>query len=94
MSNVDLTSKIAAAKLALNTVLLEGGDTSKHRASLRALEGEQQKLDAAVVAQEAAQRVAKEAAARLINEDAARLLEARNNRIAAIATRFAIPSNA
>jgi hypothetical protein len=94
MNSLDLQKKIDDARFALSTILMEGGDTSKHRAFLNELLAEQQKLNDALVAQETAQAALKEVERQRVNDDAARLLEARNNRIAAIAKHFAIPSNA
>ncbi len=96
MSKEDLSKRIAAAKLDLNTALLTGEPTTAARAALRALEDEQRRIDAAAADQQAAQQAALQALAQIeadrVAEAAATIKEARNNRIAAIATRFAIPA--
>jgi len=90
MSNVDLKSKIAAAKLALNTTLLEGGDTSKHRARLRELEAEQAAIDQQQTSKQVAREALKQIVADRIADSAAALAEARANRLAVLASQFAI----
>ncbi|MFM0088924.1 hypothetical protein PQR46_18615 [Paraburkholderia sediminicola] len=91
MSKETLGHRIAQAKLHLNTVLLEGGDTMQARAALKKLMDEQAEADAAVAAQQAAQQSLKQIEADGINRAAQELLAARNVRIAAITTRYPIP---
>lgn len=96
MTKEDLSKRIAAAKLELNKALVAGDPTAKLREYLRELEAEQKKLadseDAQIAAKEAAQRDAQAAEAQRINEAAETLQEARDNRLAALSTRFAIPA--
>lgn len=91
--SADLKSQIAAAKLVLNTALLTGGETSKPRAALRALEAEQHKVDAAAAAQNDAQQALKQIEADHIAEAVQEMLAARSNRIAVLVGSFAVPAH-
>lgn len=90
----DFAKRIAAAKLDLNTALLTGSPTAALRGALRALESEKAAIDAAAAERQANQDAAQQALATIerqrINDAAKTLLEARNGRIAAIATRFPV----
>ncbi|WP_168794443.1 hypothetical protein [Paraburkholderia aromaticivorans] len=92
VSKEELSKKIAAARLDLNTLLLTGESTTTARAALRALEDEQCRFDAAAADQHAAQQALAQIESDRIAEAAATIKEARDSRIAAIATRFAIPA--
>jgi len=96
MSKEVLGKRIAAAKLELNKALVAGDPTAKLREYLHELEAEQKKLadseDAQIAAKEAAQRDAQAAEAQRINEAAETLQEARDNRLAALLVRLAIPA--
>jgi hypothetical protein len=92
VSNVDLASRIASAKLALNTALLTGEPTNDLRAFLNELLAEQARVDAAVADQEHAQAALKQIQANRIADDAEALAEARANRLDALLGRFAIKS--
>ncbi|MFM0451683.1 hypothetical protein PQR21_14950 [Paraburkholderia nemoris] len=96
MTKDELSKKIAAARGALTTALLTGDPTAKLREYIRELEVDMKKLNEAAADQQAAQQAALQALAQIeadrIAEAAATIKEARNNRIAAIATRFAIPA--
>lgn len=91
----NLKTKVEAARKALSKALVAGDRTDQLRTYLRELEAEQKNLDDAAAAQESAQRAAQQALAQIeadrVAESAATIKEARDNRIAAIATRFAIP---
>ncbi|MFX1716752.1 hypothetical protein [Paraburkholderia sp. A1RO-5L] len=86
----DLAQRIAAARLHLNTVLLEGGNTAGARALLKKLQAEQDALNAVAADLEAAKRALAQIEQDRINESAQTLLEARNARVASIASRFAV----
>lgn len=92
----DLKAKIEAVRKALTGALVAGDPTAKIRDYMRELEAaaaaEQRKLDAAAAAKEASQRVAKEQEARAVAEHAQTLVDARDNRIAALASRYSIPA--
>lgn len=96
VSKEDLSKRIAAAKLELNKALVAGDPTARLREYLRELEADQKTLadseDAQIAAKEAAQRDAQAAEAQRINEAAETLQEARDNRLAALSTRFVIPA--
>ncbi|CAE6714320.1 hypothetical protein [Paraburkholderia haematera] len=96
----DLKSKIEETRASLNNALIKGDRTDKLRSFLRDLEAEQQKLDDATASeqatkqavQEAAQRAVKEAEHKRIVNAAQTLADARDNRLAVLATRYAIPA--
>jgi hypothetical protein len=92
MSKEDLSKRISAAKLELNTALLTGESTTSARAALRTLEYELAAVEQQEAAQIAAQEALKQIEADSINRAAQELLAARNARIAAITARFPIPS--
>lgn len=92
MTKVELSKKIAAARGALTTALLTGDPTAKLREYVRELEADMKKLDEAAADQQAALQALAQIETDRIAEAAATIKEARNNRIAAIATRFAIPA--
>jgi hypothetical protein len=93
---VDLKPKIEATRASLLKAIVSGDKTADLRQYLRELEAEQAKIDRAAAdeqaAQDAAQAAAAEAQRQRIADAAASLLEARNARIACIATRFPIPA--
>ena len=91
MSKEDLSKRIAAAKLELNTALLTGESTTAARAALRTLEAELATIEKQDAAQIAAQEALKQIQADGINRAAQELLAARNARITAITTRYQIP---
>ncbi|MGF6994654.1 hypothetical protein [Paraburkholderia sp. GAS32] len=91
MSKEDLSKRIAAAKLELNTALLTGEPTTAARAALRTLEAECAAIEQQEADQIAAQQALKQIEADGINRAAQELLAARNARIAAITTRYPIP---
>ncbi|MEX3982813.1 hypothetical protein AB4Y45_27955 [Paraburkholderia sp. EG287A] len=84
----------------MTTKLIRGEDTTTLRGYLRELAAEKQKADAAAAAQEAAQAAAQavrqraehEVEQKRIAEGAKTIADARANRFAAIAARFAIPA--
>ena len=90
----DLVKKLAEARFGLNMALLSGDPTAELRQYVRGLEAELRKLDEAAAALEAAQRTVKEEEVQRINEAVGTLLEARENRLAALASRYAIPARA
>ena len=92
MSKDELSKKIAAARLELNTALLTGSPTAAARAALLTLEAEYAAIEQQEADQIAAQQALKQIEADGINRAAQELLAARNARIAAITTRFPIPS--
>lgn len=91
----DLASRIAAAKLHLNTVLLEGGNTADARAALKKLQDEQVAIVAAQAQQEADAQAAQQGLGQIvsqrINDAAQTLAEARHARISCLSERFRIP---
>jgi signal transduction histidine kinase len=95
----DLTHRIQSAKLELNTALLSGQPTGELRHALRELEADRRKIEAASAERDAAQHARQAAAQRAEQEeerqriaDAAQALaDARDNRLAVLATRYAIP---
>jgi hypothetical protein len=85
-----LDQRIAEARAALSSALTDGRPTGPFREFVSELEAEQQKEQAAAVCQQAAQQTRADTERQRINEAAQTLLEARNNRVSAIASRFAI----
>jgi hypothetical protein len=92
MSKEDLSKKIAAARGSLTTALLTGDPTDKLRAYLRELEAELAAIEQQEAAQIAVQQALKQIEADGLNRAAQELLAARNARIAAITTRYPVPS--
>lgn len=86
----DLKTKIEAARAALTKALVVGDATAKLREYLRELEAEQARLEAAAADQEAAQQALAQIEADRIADNAQTLLEARDARVASIATRFVV----
>lgn len=91
MSKEDLSKRIAAAKLDLNTALLTGEPTNAARAALRALEDEQRRIDAATAEQQAAQQARAQIEADRIADGASSLAESRAARLSLLSDRFRIP---
>ncbi|MFM0647034.1 hypothetical protein PQR14_22140 [Paraburkholderia bryophila] len=95
MKTEDLAKKIEAARAEIRKAIMKGDSTAKLREYLRELEAEQARLGAVAAAQEAAQKDAQqalEAIERNRIDDAAQMLaDARDNRLASISTRYAIP---
>lgn len=88
MSNETLVSKMAAVRGAISKALVAGESTTQFRKFLAELEADQQKANAAVAAQDAAQVAAKEAERQRIEHAAQSLVEARANRLNALVTKF------
>lgn len=86
----DLAQRVAAARLHLNTVLLEGGNTADAREVLKKLQAEQAAADAAAADKQAAQQALAQIEVDRIAASAQTLLEARDARVASIVTRFAV----
>jgi vacuolar-type H+-ATPase subunit I/STV1 len=92
-----LNAKIEEVRASIQRAIIAGDNTLKLREYLRELEADLKKLadseDAQIAAKEAAQRDAQAAEAQRINEAAETLQEARDNRLAALSMRFAIPAS-
>lgn len=86
----DLKTKIEAARAALTKALVVGDATAKLREYLRELESEQARLDAAASRERSAQQARADEEQQRIAESAQTLMEARNARLGAIASRFAV----
>jgi hypothetical protein len=87
-----LDQRIAEARAALSSALTDGRPTGPFREFVRELEAEQRKEQSAAARQQTAQQARADEERQRINEAAKTLLEARNNRVSAIASRFAVRS--